>query len=303
MEWLNYHHLLYFWKVARSGSIANASKELLLAPPTISAQVSHLEDTLGEKLFVRSGRRLVLTEAGRVAFRYAEEIFGLGREMMDTLQDRPTGRPLRVQIGVADVLPKVIAYRLIAPALRVADQVRVVCREDRPDKLLAELAVNELDVVLADAPMGAAVKVHAFNHLLGECGIGFYRKSKVGAARRRDFPRSLDRAPLLLPTDHTAVRRKLDEWFEAERIRPLVVGEFDDFSLLLTFAEAGHGVSAVPMVLDGVMRRRYGLERIGQVNEVRVQFYAISVERKIRNPAVVTICDTARQRVFGKEGS
>ena len=179
MEWLNYHHLLYFWTVARTGSIANASKDLLLAPPTISAQVSRLEHTLGEKLFARSGRRLVLTEAGRVVFRYAEDIFGLGRELMDTLKDRPTGRPLRVQIGVADVLPKLIAHQLITPALRVANQVRVVCREDRPDRLLAELAVNELDVVLADAPMGPTVKVHAFNHLLGECGLGFYGKPKL----------------------------------------------------------------------------------------------------------------------------
>jgi LysR family transcriptional regulator, transcriptional activator of nhaA len=301
MEWLNYHHLLYFWTVARSGSIANASKELLLASPTISAQVSRLEDTLDEKLFARSGRRLVLTEAGRVVFRYAEDIFGLGRELMDTLKDRPTGRPLRVQIGVADVLPKVIAYRLIAPALRVANQVRVVCREDRPDKLLAELALNELDVVLADAPTGPSVKVHAFNHLLGECGMGFYATSKLADDRRRTFPRSLDRAPFLLPTDHTAVRPKLDQWFEAERIRPAVKGEFDDFSLLRTFAEAGHGVFAAPAILDGVMRRRYRFERIGRTENVRAHFYAISVERKIRNPAVVIICDTARHRVFGKE--
>src|SRR5437667_144373 len=300
MEWLNYHHLLYFWTVARTGSIANASKELLLASPTISAQVSRLEAALGEKLFTRSGRMLVLTEAGRVVFRYAEDIFGLGRELMDTLKDRPTGRSLRVQIGVADVLPKLVAYRLIAPAFRVARQVRVVCREDRPDKLLAELAVNELDVVLADAPMGSAVKVRAFNHLLGECSIGFYGKRKLAVSRRRGFPRSLDRAPFLLPGDYTAVRPKLDQWFEAQHIRPAVVGEFDDFSLLRTFAEAGLGIFAAPTVLDGVMRRRYGFEGVGRANDVRAHFYAISVERKIKNPAVVAICATARQQVFGQ---
>jgi LysR family transcriptional regulator, transcriptional activator of nhaA len=303
MEWLNYHHLLYFWTVARTGSIANASKDLLLAPPTISAQVSRLEHTLGEKLFARSGRRLVLTEAGRVVFRYAEDIFGLGRELMDTLKDRPTGRPLRVQIGVADVLPKLIAHQLIAPALRVANQVRVVCREDRPDRLLAELAVNELDVVLADAPMGPAVKVHAFNHLLGECGMGFYGKPKLAGGRRRNFPRSLDRAPFLLPSDETAVRPKLDQWFEAQHIRPAVTGEFDDFSLLRTFAEAGLGMFAAPAVLDRVMQRRYGFERIGRTEEIRAHFYAISVERKIRNPAVIAICDSARQRIFRKQGA
>jgi LysR family transcriptional regulator, transcriptional activator of nhaA len=301
MEWLNYHHLLYFWTVARTGSIANASKELLLAPPTISAQVSRLEHTLGEKLFARSGRRLVLTEAGRVVFRYAEDIFGLGRELMDTLKDRPTGRALRVQIGVADVLPKLIAHDLIAPALQVAAQVHVVCREDRPERLLAELAVNELDVVLADAPMGPPVKIHAFNHLLGECGLGFYAKPKLASKRLRDFPHSLDRAPFLLPSDETAVRPRLDQWFESQHIRPAVVGEFDDFSLLRTLAEAGLGVFAAPAVLDGVMRRRYGFEPIGRTEEVRAHFYAISVERKIRNPAVIAICEGARPQVFGRK--
>jgi LysR family transcriptional activator of nhaA len=303
MEWLNYHHLLYFWTVARTGSIANASKELLLAPPTISAQVSRLEHTLGEKLFARSGRRLVITEAGRVVFRYAEDIFGLGRELIDTLKDRPTGRALRVQIGVADVLPKLIAHELIAPALQVADQVRVVCREDRPDRLLTELAVNELDVVLADAPMGPTVKVHAFNHLLGECGLGFYARPKLAAKRRRDFPRSLDRAPFLLPSDETAVRPRLDQWFETNDVRPAVVGEFDDFSLLRTFGEAGLGIFVAPAILDSIMRRRYGFEQIGRIEDVRAHFYAISVERKIRNPAVVAICEGARQRIFGKRGT
>ena len=300
MEWLNYHHLLYFWTAARTGSIVNASKELLLAPPTISSQINQLEGTLGESLFARSGRRLVVTEAGRIVFRYAEEIFGLGREMMDTLKDRPTGRPLRVQVGVADVLPKLIAHRLIEPALRAAGHVRVVCREDRPDRLLAELAVNELDVVLSDAPMGTSVKVQAFNHLLGECGVNFYGKPKLAQRCRRGFPHSLHRVSFLLPTEHTAIRPKLDQWFERYEVRPAVAGEFDDFSLLRTFAEVGLGVFAAPAVLDRVMQRRYGFGRIGCAKDVRAQFYAISVERKIKNPAVVAICDTARQETFRK---
>lgn len=298
MEWLNYHHLLYFWTAARTGSIANASRELLLAPPTISAQISQLEDTLGEKLFARSGRRLVVTEAGRIVFRYAEGIFGLGREMLDTLKDRPTGLPLRVQVGVADVLPKLIAYQLIKPALHISSQVRVICREDRTDRLLAELAINELDTVLADAPMGTEVKVRAFNHLLGECAVGFYGTRKLAAVHRGRLPRSLDRAPILLPTSHTAIRPKLDQWFEKEEVRPAVVGEFDDFALLRTFGEAGLGIVPAPLVLDHEMHRRYGFERIGQAGEVRAQFYAISVERKIKNPAVVAICNTARNKIF-----
>ena len=187
MEWMNYHHLLYFWTVAKTGSIAKASGELLLAPPTISAQIHRLEDSLGEKLFARSGRRLVRTEVGHVVFRYAEEIFSLGRELRDTLKGRPTGHPLRLRVGVADVLPKRIAHRLIEPSLHLGAPVRVICREDRPDRLLAELAVNELDVVLSDAPIGPAVKVHAFNHLLGECGIGFYGRPKLAATLRRGF--------------------------------------------------------------------------------------------------------------------
>ncbi len=305
MEWLNYHHLLYFWTVARTGSIANASKELLLAPPTISAQIKRLEATMGEKLFARPGRRLVLTEMGRVVFRYAEEIFGLGRELLDTLQDRPTGRPLRVQIGVADVLPKRIACLLIEPAFHLARQVRVICREDRGDRLLADLALNELDVVLADAPIGPGVKVQAYNHLLGECGVAFYGQPKLAAAHRGPFPYCLDRAPMLLPTNHNALRPELDEWFSASGIRPLVIGEFDDFSLLRTFAEAGLGFLPAPLVLDQEMRRRYRFQRMGRAEQVQAAFYAISVERRVKNPAVAAICERARQKVFrsGRTGS
>jgi LysR family transcriptional activator of nhaA len=298
MEWLNYHHLLYFWAVARTGGVAQASGELLLAPPTISAQIRRLEESLGEKLFARSGRRLVLTEAGRIVFRYADDIFSLGRELLDTLKDRPTGRPWRVQVGVADVLPKIIAHRLIRPALRLGGRVTVVCREDRPDRLLAELAVNELDVVLSDAPVGPGVKVSAFNHLLGECGVGFYAKSKLAAACRERFPQCLNRAPFLLPTRHTAIRPSLDRWFETRGIQPFVAGEFDDFSLLRTFAHASTGMFAAPWILDGAMRRQYGFQRIGRTEEVRVSFYAISVERKIRNPAVTAICESARETMF-----
>lgn len=298
MEWLNYHHLLYFWTAARTGSIANASKELLLAPPTISAQIGQLEDALGEKLFARTGRRLTLTKTGRIVFRYGEGIFGLGREMLDTLKDRPTGLPLRVQVGVADVLPKLIAYQLIKPALYISSQVRVICREDQTDRLLAELAVNELDAVLADAPMGAEVKVRAYNHLLGECGVSFYATRKLAASCRGRFPRSLDRAPLLLPTANTAIRPRLDQWLEKHGIRPVILGEFDDFALMRTFGEEGLGVIPAPSVLERELRRRYGFVRIGRAEEVRAQFYAISVERKIKNPAVAAICDTAREELF-----
>ena len=298
MEWLNYHHLLYFWMVARKGSIVKASEELLLAPPTISAQIGRLEENLGEKLFARSGRRLVLTEVGHVAFRYAEEIFSLGREFTDTLKGRPTGRPLQLLVGVADVLPKAIVYRLIEPAFQLPSPVRIVCREDPPDRLFALLAVQQLDLILSDAPIGPGISVRAFNHPLGDCGVGFYGKPKMAQKLKKSFPKSLESAPMLVPTESASLRVDLDEWFESQGLRPVIVGEFEDFSLLRMFAAAGRGIFAAPRVLDQEMRRQYGFIRIGATDTVRARFYAISVERKIKNPAVVAICDEARQVIF-----
>lgn len=298
MDWLNYHHLLYFWTVARLGSVTQAAAELRLGPATVSAQVRRLEENLGEKLFQKSGRRLVLTEMGHVAYRYAEEIFSLGRELTDTVKGRPTGHPLRLRIGVSDVLPKRIAYRLIKPALALPTPVRVLCREERPARLLAALAVHELDVILSDAPVGPEVSVRAFNHPLGGCGMGFYAAPKLLRTRLRGFPALLDGKPMLLPTDSMAIRNALDQWFESQGIHPAVVGEFDDYSLLIVFAAAGHGIFAAPLVLDRELRRQYGFLCIGRTDAVRASFYAISVERKIKNPAVVAICESARKQTF-----
>lgn len=298
MEWLNYHHLLYFWMVARTGSIAKASEELLLAPPTLSAQIRKLEESLGEKLFVRAGRRLTMTESGRVVYRYADEIFSLGRELTDTLKGRPTGRPLRLQVGVADVLPKIIVYRLIQPAFQLPSPVRVICREDPPDRLLALLAVQQLDLVLSDAPLGPGTSVRAFSHPLGDCSVSFYAQPRLAASCKKGFPRSLEGAPLLLPTESASLRIGLDQWFESQDIRPLVVGEFDDFSLLRMFASVERGIVAAPSVLDKEMRKRYGFIRVGETEAVRARFYAISIEKRIKNPAVVAICATARDEIF-----
>lgn len=298
MEWLNYHHLLYFWTVARLGSIAKASEELLLAPPTISAQISRLETNLGEKLFTRSGRRLVLTDTGRIAFQFAGEIFALGREFTDTLQGRPTGRPLRLMVGIADVLPKGIAYRLIEPALRMDVPVRIICREDPPDRLLALLAIHQIDLILSDAPIGPGTSVRAFSHVLGDCGVGFYAIPRVANACKKRFPESLNGSPLLLPTEGSSSRLGLDQWFEARNIRPDIMGEFDDFALTRTFATAGHGILPAPWILDHEMRKQYGFRRVGRTEDVRVRFFAISIERKIKNPAVVAICETARHEIF-----
>ena len=240
MEWLNYHHLLYFWTVARTGSVTAASKELRLACPTISNQIRKLEDSLGEELLRRSGRKLVLTDMGRIAMRYADEIFSLGQEFTSTMKERPTGRPLRFCVGIADVLPKVVAFRLIEPALRLHTPIHLICREDRPDHLLADLAAHDVDVVLSDAPASPAANIRAFNHLLGECGVSFLAPKRLAHLKKR-FPKSLDRAPFLLPLENTALRRDLDEWFHSESLRPVVVGEFADLALLRVFAEEGLG--------------------------------------------------------------
>lgn len=298
MEWLNYHHLLYFWTVARKGSMVKASEELLLAPPTISAQIGKLEESLGEKLFRHSGRRLVLTETGQVVFRYAEEIFSTGRELMDTLKGRPTGRPLQLLLGIVDVLPKALVYRLIEPAFHLPSPVQIVCREDPPDRMLGLLAMHQLDLILSDAPMPAGTSVRAFNHLLGDCAVGFYTKLKGAEKLRKTFPRSLEGAPMLLPTESASLRGELEKWFDSKRIRPVVAGAFDDFALLRVFASAGHGIFAAPSMLDREMRRSYGFVQIGSVEEVRMHFYAISVERRIKNPAVVAISEAARHEIF-----
>ncbi|MBM3223805.1 MAG: transcriptional activator NhaR [Candidatus Tectomicrobia bacterium] len=300
MEWLNYHHLHYFWVVACEGSIARASTQLSLAQPTISGQIHALEEALGEQLFARVGRHLVLTDVGRLVFRYADEIFTLGRELMDTLKGRPTGRPLRLIVGVADVLPKLIAYRLLEPALHLSTPVQVICREGKLDRLLAELAVYELDVVLSDAPSGSMNRVRAFNHLLGECGMALFGTAELAARYRPGFPASLDGAPFLLPTDNTMARRALEQWFNTVQMRPHVVGEFEDSALLNTFGQTSLGIFAAPSVITTQVQQQYGVEVIGHLDEVRERFYAIAVERKLKHPAIVALTEMARQTLFGE---
>jgi LysR family transcriptional activator of nhaA len=299
MEWLNYHHLLYFWTVARTGGVSAASAELRLAQPTISGQLRALEDALGEKLFHRVGRRLELTDVGRMVYRYADEIFTLGRELMDAVRGRPTGRPLRLAVGVADQLAKLITYRLIEPALKLPEPVHVVCREDKPERLLADLALHDLDLVLSDAPIHPSVKVRAFSHLLGECGVTIFGTKDLAAKYRRNFPKSLDGAPCLLPTENTSLRRSLDQWFEQQSLRPAVLSEFEDSALLSSFGERGLGLFPGPTAIEAEIRRQYGVVVVGRLEQVRERFYAISVERRLKHPAVVAISEAARERLFG----
>ena len=299
MEWLNYHHLLYFWAVARYGSVVRASAELRLAQPTISGQVRRLEQVLGEKLFDRVGRKLVLTDVGRTVFRYADEIFSLGQDLVSTVRGRPTARPLRLTVGVADSLPKVLVQRLMEPAFHIGHPIQLICREDRVvEDFLGMLAVQDLDLLLADRPLGPGIQVQASNHLLGECGTTFLAKSKLARAHRQGFPRSLHGAPFLLPAGHVTARRALDQWFNAARVRPTVVAEFDDSALMYSFGEEGRGIFPSPAVFEAEFRRVHKVEVVGHVKSLRQQFYAISVDRRTQHPAVTAIIKGARQEIF-----
>ena len=298
MEWINYHHLLYFWTVVRAGSIGRASEQLRLAPPTISAQIRSLEQSLGERLLLRSARGVQPTEIGQIVYRYADDIFSLGREMLDTVRGRPTGRPLQVVVGIADVLPKEVSHALIAPALQLREPVQITCREDNQEHLLAQLSIQELDVVLSDTPIGPPANVRAYNHLLGECGTTFFATPELSGKYRKAFPEVLREAPMLLPAGNTNVRRALDQWLDSQQIAPVVVGQFEDFALLRRFGETGAGVFAAPSVLEKHFRRERKLRIIGRAKLVRNRFFAISVERKVKHPAVVAICETARQELF-----
>ncbi len=298
MDWLNYHHLLYFWTVAQEGSLTEGSRKLHLTPQTVSTQLRTLEEALGEELFDRTGRQLVLTEVGHLVYRYAHEIFMLGRELTDTLQGRPAGRSLTLLVGVADVLPKLVAYRLIEPALRGGEDLRILCVENTSENLLARLAVHELDVVLSDAPVPPNLSVRAFNHLLGECGVTFMAAPPLVTAFRKGFPHSLDGAPFLLPAEGTTLRHSLEYWFDSVGIRPVVVGEFEDSALLKVFGQAGAGVFAVPSIVAEDARQQYKVRKLGEPAEIVERWYAISVERKVQHPAVVAICHAARAHLF-----
>lgn len=297
MEWLNYHHLLYFWTVARTGSVSGASDELRLTQATVSAQLKVLEQSLGEKLFRKAGRHLALTETGKVVFRYADEIFSLGREMMGTLKGRPEGRLARLTVGVADVMPKLVAYLLIEPALKLIDAYRIVCREGTNEELLSALAVHDIDVVLTDAPIDPAINVKAFDHLLGECGVLLFGSPKLSTKYRRGFPKSLDGAPFLLPTRNTTSRRSLDLWFDAENIQPRVIAEFEDSALSMVFGQHGLGLFAAPSAIKSEIEKQYEVKAIGRVGKARERFFAISLDRKLRHPAVVAISEAARLRL------
>lgn len=298
MDWLNYHHLLYFWTVAKEGSVSKAAALMHVAQPTVSAQVRSLERSLGQRLFSRQGRYLKLTGEGESVYRYADEIFSLGRELLQNVKGEPHAAPKRFRVGVSDALPKLTTYRLLEPALVMQPAFRLHMRIDKTERLLGELAVHALDLVISDAPMMPSLRVRAFNHLLGETSVSIFGTKDLVRGVRRDFPRSLHGAPLLLQTTNTAMRQSLDQWFEAHRVEPAVVGEVEDMAMLQTLGEHGLGLFAAPTVVQSEICRRYRVVCAGELDRVRERFYAISIERRITHPAVRVIAEQAKRRLF-----
>ena len=298
MRHLTYNHMLYFWAVAREGSIVKASEALHLTPQTISGQLKLLEQAVGQKLFDRVGRRLVLSDTGRVVFEYADEIFSVGAELANVVRGNQLAGPATLNVGVVSSMPKLIAERIIAPALTAEQPLRVSCVEASLEQLLSELAVHRLDLVLSDRPAPDGLGVKAYNHLLGRSDTSFfYGKSRARRYRSR-FPQSLDGAPMLLPTQNSALRRRLDDWFEGAGVTPRIVGEFDDSALLKAFGEAGVGLFAAPSAIEEEICRMYRMAVIGRTDAIEERFYAISTERRLKHESVVLITRTARTDLF-----
>lgn len=290
MEWLNYHHLRYFWAVAKDGGLAKAAARLRVSQPSISGQIRELEEALGERLFRRAGRRNVLTDPGQMVFRYADEIFSLGEELMNAVRRQPSARAIRLHVGITDSLPKLVTERLLRPVFAMAQPVHVVCREGRMDELLAQLAMHRLDVVLADEPASTSPGFRLFDQVLGESDLSVCAAPGLAARlRRRPFPAALDGAPALLPAEMTVVRRAVELWFREQGVRPRVIGEFDDLALMKVMAAGGLGFVVVPTVAANEAARYHGLRCIGRARECRVQFHAITAERRILHPAAQVI--------------
>ncbi|MDO9244503.1 MAG: transcriptional activator NhaR [Rhodocyclaceae bacterium] len=301
MATLNYKHLRYFWMVAKTGSIARAAEQIHLAPQSISGQLSEFEATLGVDLFRRVGRNLELTDAGRRILGYAEQIFTLGDELLEVLHDQ-TAKALPFRVGIADSVSKSVAYRLVEPALKLAEPVRLICREGRLSSLLAELAVHRLDMIIADRPMPTHLNVRGFSHLLGESGLSVFGAPSLTRELSASFPALLDNAPFLLPGEDVMIRPKLLQWLEANALRPRIVGEFDDSALMKSFGQAGVGLFVAPTAIAASVCEQYQVTALGRIDAVVEQLYAITTERRLTHPAIVATAAAARRDVFHGQG-
>lgn len=298
MEFLNFHHLRYFWTVARKGGVRKAALELGVSQPSISAQLRMLEESLGEKLFQRKGRNLVLTEAGQLALTYADEIFFTGQELMNALKQRPGTRALRLNVGMTDSLSKLIAFEILKPAFQFSRPTHVVCRQAEIGPLVNQLHTHHLDLVLADEPASSSLKAKAYNHRLGRSGVTFCALPALADRLRRNFPRSLHGAPALLPSENMGMRMALETWFDAQGVRPLLVGEFEDSTLMEVASAATHGFTAVHTIVDRAALKHYGLKVIAKVDECGSDFYAITGDRRVKHPAAAAITEHAFSNLF-----
>lgn len=303
VEWLNFHHLRYFWTVARKGGVRKAAEELHVSQPSISAQLGLLEEALGEKLFKRSGRNLVLTEMGHLVLTYADEIFSAGRDLMSAVKQRPGARPLRLNVGMTDALSKFIGFQILKPAFYFSQPVRVVCRQAEIGPLVNQLQAQRLDLVLADEPASSTLKAKTFNHRLGRSGVTFCALPELAKKLRRNFPKSLHEAPALLPSDNMGMREPLEKWFYAQDIRPQIVAEFEDAGLMKVAAAAGLGFTMVHSVVDKVALKHFGLKAIAKVEECSSDFYAITIERRLKHPVVAAITEHAYSSLFVESAS
>ncbi|MGD9170341.1 MAG: transcriptional activator NhaR [Candidatus Thiodiazotropha sp.] len=295
---LNLKHLRYFWAVASHGTIVQAAEALFITPQTISGQLRELESQIGSELFRKEGRRLVLTETGRLVFSYADEMFRLGIELQDVLSGRTQGTAITLKVGVAMVVPKLLAYRVLEPVLQMQEPVKLICHEAPLVDLLADLSVHKLDMVLADSPINPALNIRAYNHALGESGITFFAAPKLARRLRTDFPQSLDGANMLMPGSGSSLRRNLEIWFQRHQIEPVVVAEFEDRALMKTFGERGSGVFTSPAAVEQDVIDKYSVKVVGRSDEISESFYVISPERHIKHPAINTITQAAKSELF-----
>jgi LysR family transcriptional activator of nhaA len=298
MRHLNYSHLLYFWTVAQEGSVRRASEVLHLTPQTISGQIKLLEESIGAPLLQRVGRGVALTDTGRLVHQYAEEIFALGAELSQRMQSVQPGAPVALNIGIVSTLPKLVSHLTLQPVLQSGDATRLVCKEGQLENLLGELAVHRLDLVLSDRPIPPGLNVRAYNHELGTSAIGFFVNKRQARKFKSSFPQSLNHEAMLLPVNTSALRRRLDDWFESEAITPNIVAEFDDSALLKAFGGIGSGVFPAPMAIADEVEHMYHARCIGVVPNVTESYFAISPERKIKHPAILRITQAARDSVF-----
>lgn len=295
---INFKHLHYFHAVAKAGAVNRAAEKLHLTPQTLSGQLTQFEQRLGVALFRRTGRRLELTETGRLVLSYAEELFQVSAELEEALRGGQEERAFPFRVGIADVVPKSIAYQLLAPALALPEPVRLVCREDRLERLLAELAIHRLDMVLADRPMPPGMDVKGYSHPLGECGVAFFAAPGLAARLGDGFPDHIDGAPLLIPGEDSALRAPLMRWLERQGLRPRIVGEFDDSALMEAFGKAGAGIFTGAAATSLETENQVGVIKLGETRELRERYFAISVERRITHPAVRAVSEGARGGVF-----